>query len=312
MKPSELVQTLLDSGFIPSIEVEQSSYRKQLWSYKPYSALWEPIDPDELQGMVYRATEKYAAVHPELPLPGSQTSYFVRQGAAFLRTIVPKTGPFDRRTDLVPLADRKVLDLKTKTVVERTQKHRFTYSLPVRHHPEADSTEIKKFLQEIFSDRPEEQKRLRELLLGLLEDRLPKKRLHFWTVYPNGGSRSAGASTLFCLILKTFGNLVFKDQLGPDGRLLVLDHPRHLYPQVDLKQCRMVLADCDELPKKLAPPSIFQFIRDYSPHSPEEGIELTAKFARKPVEGELKADPSMFEKICTEENKSAFLNWILQ
>ena len=321
MSQSNFAKLLLESGYLPDLELHSSDRPKQfwagfklhstdrieqLWVYHRRLALWKPIDDSRLQKIFYNVTTKYIKCHQETEaFRGFSTAHFVREACFALHSMIRSDIPFNSQMDLIPLADQFVFNLKTKELSPRSHYHRFTYSLPVIYDADADPTEIEKFLGEILPDE-EDRNLLRQILFECLGNRLPKERIYFW------GQCSAGVSTLFRLISATLGPFVIHDRFGRSGHLVAMDEERHRNDSISREHVRMVLVDGDEPEKKL-PPTVFQLVRSYSSHSVEEiGIEFTARFSREPAGKERESDPLMSEKICDQKNRNAFLNWILK
>jgi hypothetical protein len=71
-------------------------------------------------------------------------------------------GPFNSSTILVPILEKKVLNIITKEVRERTAEDRFTYTLNAAYDPNADQTEINNYMDSLI--RKPDQKLLKRFL----------------------------------------------------------------------------------------------------------------------------------------------------
>ena len=277
MNEYEVAKSLLESE-----DLEFEIREREIWTYYRGAALWQQITKDDFYFAVKRAADKYI-----YSLGKGVNPVFLHRVGHEVFCLLPRSNrPFDAESDLIPLSGRRVLNIKSREISERTQGHRFTYSLDVQYNPEADSTEILKFLHEVLQNGEP----FKKIALGCLQNTLPKMRVYFWGVGSNG------MDTLLQL---------FKGVLGPYVTVL---RPGNERGRVPLDERTRLILDERKDPPQL---NIFQVVRVTGIMHPHAGIEFKSRFVRDPKEGEFKADPYIIESLLSENNKSAFLNWIL-
>ena len=213
---------------------------------------------------------------------------FKSEVAKALPDSLRKVVTFDT-SPLIPIADNKVVDLTTGHVYSRSREHYFTFFCDVRHNPQADSTEIMKYLDQLFA---EDLDYLRKVLQSMLscESKIQGLWIH--------GVGSTGKSTFARFLENVFNRLCTRNfevrQIHHQWRIIVRDE---CSPLTDPKFRQIVISQ--QVPEK----------------RPKGFLVSEFKAVYTPVPHKLNEfliDEFFFEKITSDQNKSAFMNWLLQ
>jgi len=278
MNHLEVAKAFIASEFFPVIEIHSDG----MFIYSQDTRIWKQIDKKDLKESILNELDEYAeaSTDPQL-IRKMYTKSFQMNVVSCSMEMVPRSNvPFNTLINRIPLAGNQVLDLALRQVSERTREHRFTYFLPVKWNPEADPTVITKFLGEILTD--EGAAAFRKITYSCLFNSLPSFRVYFW------GKGNNGKTTLTNLLMKIMGPLISTGKSDLSRVIVVRDQQK---------------------PSEVT--NIFEIHEENAEQAPWAGIEFETVFNRDPKGDELKADPHILETIFTEENKSAFLNWIL-
>ena len=111
----------------------------------------------------------------------------------------------DSHERLLPIKGGKVINLETRQVMEREQKHFFTYEIDVSYNPTADRTFIEKFFRDIMLNNENKIQFLKQTLGYCLTGDTSERKFYILT-----GSGRNGKSELVKLLQRVLGKVAYK------------------------------------------------------------------------------------------------------